>query len=48
MPDKRMETCRKYTTRELLLIELQKNLPFQRKVEGLREQLGGKKDGSAG
>lgn len=40
-----LEECYDNTYRELLLlIELQKNLPFHRKVEGLRAQLGGKKD----
>lgn len=49
MSDGELEECYDNTYREmLLLIELQKNLPFHRKVEGLREQLGGKKGGSAG
>ncbi len=49
MSDGELEECYDNTYREmLLLIELQKNLPFRRKVEGLREQLGGKKGGSAG
>lgn len=45
MSDGELEECYDNTYREmLLLIELQKNLPFHRKVEGLRAQLGGKKD----
>ena len=49
MSDGELEECYDNTYREmLLLIELQRNLPFHRKVEGLREQLGGKKGGSAG
>ena len=49
MPDGELEECYDNTYREmLLLIELQKNLPFHRKVEGLRAQQKGKKDGSAG
>ena len=49
MSDGELEECYDNTYRDvLLLIELQKNLPFRRKVEGLREQLKGKKDGCAG
>ena len=49
MSDRELEECYDNTYREmLLLIELQKNLPFHRKVEGLREQLDGKKDGRKG
>lgn len=45
MSNRELEECYDNTYRELLLlIELQKNLPFHRKVDGLREQLDGKKD----
>lgn len=49
MSDAELESCYDNTYRELLLlIELQKNLPFHRKVEVLRGQLDGKKDGRKG
>lgn len=49
MSDAELEACYDGTYRELLLlIELQKNLPFHRKVKGLKEQLDAKKDGRKG